>query len=564
MNLDEPERVPIEAAGACPCARDPFDSSKRLRSQHGAALIALVLALALGSGLVSIGWLEAAARSAHKALRTEAALAAARDGLIGYAASYPDQHAGRPGPGYLPCPDTSGNGSPNTPCAANSIGRLPWRRLGLHDPRDGSGERLWYALADRFRANGYKYRPMNGETAAELVVDGRSGIAAVVLAPGEPLAFQDRSRGRLDVEQYLEAGNETPRDDTIVSRGAPLRVALPSHDRLNDRVVAISRDELMTAAGRRALAAVRTVLERYRDAPWNTGAFPWLAPWNDPPDAAVPVPGVIAGRLPIVPAGGTFVTSFRISGSLPGGTATASGTVDPADVRPLVGALTVATGQCIWTGATRIDCTGEGRHVPGPGREWVFRVDLHVAGDVTILPPSPTDVRRRTIRGTVWVEASHVEVLDVSHGVATGRGRIEFEPGPVDGALDVEGVAYALGVGEEVPGWLYENRWHHLLMFAIAPSYAAGARERCDAPGRCLEVVRVSFDGRKDAESAIAIALYAGPELPHQRREIPDLSQWMEGENANPANFRYEVRDSNESFNDRIAVIAPAPGLFTP
>ncbi|MCY4453525.1 MAG: hypothetical protein OXC01_16415 [Immundisolibacterales bacterium] len=553
--------MPIEAAGACRCARY---SSGPLRSQRGAALIALVLALALGSGLVSIEWLEATARSHHKALRTEAALAAAREGLIGYAVSYPDQHGGRNGPGYLPCPDTSGNGSPNTPCRANSIGRLPWRRLGLHDPRDGSGERLWYALADRFRANGYKYRPMNGETDAELVVDGRSRIAAVVLAPGEPLAFQDRSRSRRDVGQYLEAGNEIPRDDTFVSRGASLPAALASHDRLNDRVVAISRDELMAAAARRALAAVRAGLERYRDAPWNTGAFPWLAPWDDPPDAAVPVPGVMSGRLPIVPAGGSIATSFRIAGSLPGGAVTASGTVDPADVRSLARAATVAHGECVWTEAIRIDCTGEGRHVPGPGREWVFRVDLHLAGDITISPPSPTDVRRRSISGTEWVEASHVEVVDVTRGVETGRGRLEFEPGPVDGALAVEGVAYALGVGEAVPGWLYENRWHHLLMFAIAPSFAAGGEKTCDTPGRCLEVVRVSFDGRRNTNSAVAIALYAGPELAHQRRESPGLFQWLEGENANPANYRYEIRSSNESFNDRISVIAPAPGVFNP
>ena len=167
-------------------------------SQSGAALISLVLALALGSGLVSIGWLEATARSAHHALRTEAALAAARDALIGYAVSYPDQHSGRDGPGYLPCPDTSGNGSPNSPCRATAFGRLPWRRLGLHDPRDGAGERLWYGLGRRFRANGYKHRPLNLETAAELVVNGRQDIAAVILAPGPALSFQDRHADRSD------------------------------------------------------------------------------------------------------------------------------------------------------------------------------------------------------------------------------------------------------------------------------------------------------------------------------------------------------------------------------
>ena len=85
-------------------ARGARKPSGPLGSQRGAALLALVLALALGSGLVTIEWLEAAARASHAARRTEAALAAARDALIGYAVSYPDQHSGRHGPGYLPCP----------------------------------------------------------------------------------------------------------------------------------------------------------------------------------------------------------------------------------------------------------------------------------------------------------------------------------------------------------------------------------------------------------------------------------------------------------------------------
>ena len=302
-------------------------------SQRGAALIALVLALALGSGLVTIEWLEAAARSAHAARRTEAALAAARDALIGYAVSYPDQHSGRHGPGYLPCPDTSGNGSPNTPCARKSLGRLPWRRLGLHDPRDGAGERLWYALADNFRANGYKHRPLNRETAAGLVLDGRTGVAAVIAAPGPPLPFQDRARDRFDPARYLEGGNETPHDAAYTTRGSPPGPSAPpgaTFDRFNDRVVAISRDDLMAAAGRRVLAEVRALLREYRGAPWNTGVLPWLAPWNGAAEGVLPVPGTIAGRLSLAPVGAALTTSFRVTGSPAGGSVSASGTVDAA------------------------------------------------------------------------------------------------------------------------------------------------------------------------------------------------------------------------------------------
>ena len=226
----------------------------------------------------------------------------------------------------------------------------------------GPGERLWYALDRRFRANGYKYRPLNRDTAADLVVDGRGGIAAVILAPGPALPFQDRSRDRFDPAQYLEGGNESPGDGAYVSReGSP---SLPN-DRFNDRVDTIPRDELMAAAARRALAAAREALEEYRAAPWNTGVLPWLAPWTAPAEGGLSVPGVTAGRLPLLRNGSTFETSFRVTGPVAGGAASASGTVPPAALGLAGQVLDVAAGECSWTGAWRIECTGESRTVAG-------------------------------------------------------------------------------------------------------------------------------------------------------------------------------------------------------
>ena len=545
----------MHGAGGAPGPGGPPDS------QRGAALLALVLALALGSGMVSIEWLEAAARSAHAVRRTEAALAAARDALIGYAASYPDQHAGRHGPGYLPCPDTSGNGSPNTPCRATALGRLPWRRLGLHDPRDGAGERLWYALDRRFRANGYKYRPLNRDTAADLVVDGRGGIAAVILAPGPALPFQDRSRDRFDPAQYLEGGNESPGDGAYVSReGSP---SLPN-DRFNDRVDTIPRDELMAAAARRALAAAREALEEYRAAPWNTGVLPWLAPWTAPAEGGLSVPGVTAGRLPLLRNGSTFETSFRVTGSVAGGVASASGTVPLAVLRLAGQVLDVAAGECSWTGAWRIECTGESRTVPAPGRERVFRFDLHFSGDEHITPPTLTDIRRRGVRGVDWVADSHIEVFDFAGGTETGRGVLRLSPGPIQGALAVDGIAHPLGAGDEVPEWLLANEWHRFLATAVAPAFTAGGAGTCGMPGRCLELARTGFDGLTHERDAIAVVVLAGTELTHQHRGRPGPAEWFEGENANPVNLRYEAKHASDSFNDQVVAIGPPPGAPTP
>ena len=527
-------------------------------SQSGAALISLVLALALGSGLVSIGWLEATARSAHHALRTEAALAAARDALIGYAVSYPDQHSGRDGPGYLPCPDTSGNGSPNSPCRATAFGRLPWRRLGLHDPRDGAGERLWYGLGRRFRANGYKHRPLNLETAAELVVNGRQDIAAVILAPGPALSFQDRHADRSDPAQFLEGGNETPEDGTYASPPSPSPAGDRATDRFNDRVTTISRDELMAASGRRVLAAVQAALAQYRDAPWNSGALPWLAPWGATNGGPVPAPGVAAGALPVVGAGESFASSFRVSGAPPDDRAPAPGTIDGAALAMLAAGISIPSGTCAWTVISRVDCSGETRVPLGPDGERVFRFDLHLAGDPAVLAPTATDIRRRGVRGAQWLAASHVEVVDLVAGAEIGRSRLEFPSGPVEGWIAIDGIAFPLGAGEEVPEWLVENQWHRFVLAAVAPAFAAGGDGACAGPGRCLELVRTTFDGRTRESSAAAVAVLAGPVLGGQNRDSSDHIHWFEGENANPASLRFELRHPNDAFNDRVAVI-PAP-----
>lgn len=515
-----------------------------------------MLVLVLGAGLISTEWLEAAARANHRSARTEAALAAARDALLGYATSYPDQHSGRHGPGYLPCPDTNGNGSPNTPCGQRSLGRIPWRRLGLHEPRDGAGELLWYALADNFRANGHKHRPMNHETAAELELDGATGFAALILAPGAPLGEQARGAAdRFDPAQYLEGGNETRLDAAYFSRapGSPLDAAT----RFNDRILAISRDELMRAAGGRALAEVRTTLEAWRAAPWSAGALPWLVPWGGGTQQVLPTPGTVAGHLPLMPVGATFTTSLRIAGNPTGGTDTMSGTVDAAALALLPGALNAPAARCTWTAAAQIDCAGEERLVPGPGRERIVRFELHFSGDETIAPATATDLRRRAVRGREWTAASRFEIIDRAGGVETGRGERRFAPGPLGGTLEVAGVAHPPGVGEELPEWFLANEWHRSLLVAVAPAFAPGGAATCAGPGDCLTSIRATFDGRRDERPARAVLLLAGSALAHQWRDplAPDLAAWFEGENANPANLRYETRHPESSFNDRTAVL---------
>jgi hypothetical protein len=101
--------------------------------------------------------MSAQATEAQRQRITGRALAQAKEALIAYAAERPITPV--VGPGYLPCPDTDDDGWAESTCGslsghlgqADRLGRLPWKTLGLADPRDGHGERLWYAVSSRHK-----------------------------------------------------------------------------------------------------------------------------------------------------------------------------------------------------------------------------------------------------------------------------------------------------------------------------------------------------------------------------------------------------------------------------
>src|SRR3954467_875417 len=129
---------------------------RRWRKVRGAALLLFVLLVAcLAVSFAAMG-LAARARLARDQA-TERALAQAREALIAYAVDRPINAA--VGPGYLPCPDLDGDGWAESTCGsldgtsgqATRLGLLPWKTLGLPSLRDGSGERLWYAVSTKYK-----------------------------------------------------------------------------------------------------------------------------------------------------------------------------------------------------------------------------------------------------------------------------------------------------------------------------------------------------------------------------------------------------------------------------
>lgn len=276
---------------------------------------------------------------------TQQALAQAKEALLGYGASIVPAAsclnlASCARPGDLPCPDLNDDGVAEPSCAAGALGRLPWKTLGLPDLRDGSGERLWYALSRNFRpldrqvvnsdlspgsqgtlalrdpgGSGWIHAPQSGS--------GESGAVALIIAPGAPLrrcdiGQQNRTAANANVAAHYLDRNRLPGDcnagpgndeDNAVFSDAEAGAAAPdgfiagpvsvsSNDGqltlVNDRIISISRDELLGAVEQRIASDVKSCLENYFN---ERSEFPWPAPLVAPADYLGRV-ATLFGRLP--------------------------------------------------------------------------------------------------------------------------------------------------------------------------------------------------------------------------------------------------------------------------
>lgn len=261
---------------------------RRLRRQRGYAVLAvLALAGALVSSVVYV-WSTPRDDELARERRSTVALAAARDALIGRAASDDTR------PGSLPCPDTDNDGDAdgsfgNCPVY---VGRLPWRTLGLPDLRDGWGERLWYVLSSRFRDNAGG-GVLNSDTPGTYTVKDAAGSVlaadapALVIAPGLVVGSQSREGpNALAAAMYLEGENAD--GDATYATG-------PSSAAFNDRILILGREDLFRAVTARVAKAALIALETYRSA---HGYYPAANPYAAGGPAYLCDPGAYQGRIP--------------------------------------------------------------------------------------------------------------------------------------------------------------------------------------------------------------------------------------------------------------------------
>ena len=311
-----------------------------MRGCRGAIAWLLVLLLGVTAAAAAAAQLAQLASGARREAATERALARAREALLAYA-------SGRPidavvGPGYLPCPDIDGDGWAEPICGsldgdrggAERLGLLPWKSLGLDELHDGHGAPLWYAVATRYKGllncaasaacidmspgslrGTITVRDPDGAVTHDgtLADPSRPGAAAVVIAPGPPMARgldgdhrqrRGRCAGRCDPRDYLEAapGGEDNADFSDRLDGGraanangfirgPVRDAAGTLH-VNDRVLALGEAELRRRLMRRVALEAAHCLRLHAARPENGGRYPWPAPacGTDPTPAAGRVP----------------------------------------------------------------------------------------------------------------------------------------------------------------------------------------------------------------------------------------------------------------------------------
>ncbi|MES2625948.1 MAG: hypothetical protein V4628_11770 [Pseudomonadota bacterium] len=194
----------------------------------------------------------------------------AKEALLAFAANSSSIYSNERGPGFFPCPDKTNSGAADADCDSSSVnlGRLP-EYVDVEDNKlffnsyysDTSGQ-FWYAVAPNYvysAANENSRRAQNRTSVDSLVsanrltLDGTGDVVALIIAPGEPLAFQNRTAGLLAVN-FLEGENVGSDLNFSSGNGA-------TTDTFNDRVIAITHNDVMQFIGMKAATEIKRLLD---------------------------------------------------------------------------------------------------------------------------------------------------------------------------------------------------------------------------------------------------------------------------------------------------------------
>jgi hypothetical protein len=295
--------------------------------QRGGALLIMVAFLVIGVASAGLIFGKPALNAELQDDRTADVLARVKQALIGWSAQRGVAVCSNPGnatqcaaelaarPGELPCPDLDNDGFAEAVCsqAIDRLGRVPWRTLGIPEPKDNAGETLWYAVALPFLPAASNSGVINSSTAGNIEIRASNGVTpittqaiAVLFSPGVAFNGQNRSDKTADKgfcsqakqnefrnrcpANYLEAAagvnNSVPGGPYVVgTRGSAY----------NDRLIYIAAADLMPTVEMRVGGELKNLLLAYRENS-KCRCYPWADSWNY--SGGIPDVGINRGRFP--------------------------------------------------------------------------------------------------------------------------------------------------------------------------------------------------------------------------------------------------------------------------
>lgn len=552
--------------------------------QHGAALILFATVLVLGMAWLMVSALgKASPTNAQREIKTGLALQAAKSALLGYIAQYAartDYYI----PGRLPCPEplsppAGDEGVAATSCSnlTTEIGRLPWRTLGIEQPRDGNGETLWYVLGPGFRSS-----PINFDTVGGIEVDDVPNAAvALIIAPGRAVntlsepgpppaecnAINQQSN-RYDLPfnpaKFLECGNEG---------GGEFKATAPA-PWSNDRVIVITAAEVMDAiAGpvadriqRQVAPALNTWRSTVSLADWGISYLPYASRISAFTDTTAPGTNDLCGTA------GTREGMPPTASAL---SAVCSTSWSSGIVTQLLG--TLATPSCAQMGS-ELRC--QFTYVAGPltanitaTAPWIgrtFRAATKV-GDITV-----TDNLGNSIPGS-----SITNLTTAVSPSGSNNGTLSFDISlpllalAVPVIVRVPNLADAAFFSDPAVAWFRNNGWDRHTYYAIAGAARVNAILNgwvCATAGDpdCLTVSNLPASNGNPNDKRLVLVLMSRAIVGQSRvcgedlngngiSDCVDRSQYLEGENASYGDDQFvaarvtTTTSIATSSNDRVA-----------
>jgi hypothetical protein len=500
--------------------------------QKGAALILMAFIIGLGAAAYMLKALNASSLQVEQDEKTYQQLNEAKTALIAWAVTHPNV------PGMMPWPDRNtdldfegdsaydGKSDCVTTAFQSSylLGQLPWRaqsnpcvtpHTGLgSDFRDGQGNRLWYAVS---RNLVYDYenaqapiinpgminpphaitpylRQGGTESYPWLKVLDRNGnlisdrVAAVIIAPGNPIGGQNRSASAPNASEFLDRfqigaavfnnrGYATPDEDFVMgddSRNVSINdptFVQPYH--FNDKLVYITIDELMYALESRVLMETKTALISYYA---TNNYYPFAAGLGNAANQNQCIQGNLRGLLPVLPPTSHTCTCIAatktcscnfgvvsmISFTRNTGTFVADGAVANAP-----------TGACSVQAASTNTCTcnGAGSCKRSDG---AIQFSCDACG-----------VCRATVAGTNTFNTSGT-FTNTPTGVCTSSPSQSVCPNSADGTFTLgacnanEAVKSLPNAGGLLPAWFMVNEWGKYIVYAVSND--------CISSGVCVAI----------------------------------------------------------------------------